>query len=42
VPHYHLPALHRLLREKGALRDAEVRDVAGTWATVYSERRQAR
>jgi fatty acid desaturase len=42
VPHYHLPALHRLLREKGALRDAEVRDVAGTWAVVYNERRPAR
>lgn len=40
VPHYHLPALHRLLREKGALHGAEVRDVAATWALVYGERRQ--
>jgi fatty acid desaturase len=40
VPHYHLPKLHQLLREKGALRDAEVRDVAGTWSVVYDERRQ--
>ena len=28
VPHYHLPALHRLLLGKGALSGAEVRDVA--------------
>lgn len=40
VPHYHLPALHRLLREKGALHGAEVRDVPATWALVYGERRQ--
>jgi fatty acid desaturase len=40
VPHYHLPQLHRLLLEKGALRDAEVRDVAATWSLVYGERRQ--
>jgi fatty acid desaturase len=40
VPHYHLPAVHRLLLEKGALRDAEVRDVASTWSLVYNERRQ--
>lgn len=38
VPHYHLPALHRLLLEKGALQDAEVRDVRGTWSRVYAER----
>ena len=30
VPHYHLPALHQLLRAKGALAGAEVRDVADT------------
>ena len=39
VPHYHLPALHRLLQGKGALEGAEVRDVRGTWARVYAERR---
>jgi fatty acid desaturase len=40
VPHYHLPRLHRLLLAKGALAGAEVRDVAGSWARVYAERRQ--
>jgi fatty acid desaturase len=40
VPHYHLPRLHRLLLEKDALGGAEVRDIAGTWARVYGERRQ--
>lgn len=40
VPHYHLPALHRLLRDKGALEGAEVRDVRGTWNLVYAERRR--
>jgi fatty acid desaturase len=38
VPHYHLPRLHQLLLEKGALQDAEVRDIAGTWRRVYAER----
>jgi fatty acid desaturase len=38
VPHYHLPRLHQLLLEKGALHDAEVRDVRGTWQRVYAER----
>ena len=38
VPHYHLPRLHRLLLEKGALHDAEVRDVRATWDRVYAER----
>ena len=39
VPHYHLPRLHRLLREKGALEGAEVRDVAGAWQRVYAARK---
>lgn len=40
VPHYHLPRLHRLLLEKGALGGAEVRDIGDTWRRVYAERRQ--
>lgn len=40
VPHYHLPRLHRILRDKGALEAAEVRDVRDTWNLVYSERRR--
>jgi fatty acid desaturase len=40
VPHYHLPRLHRLLQEKGALDGAEVRDVGATWRTVFAERRR--
>jgi hypothetical protein len=39
VPHYHLPALHRLLQDKGALAGAEVRDVADTLRTVFARRR---
>jgi fatty acid desaturase len=39
VPHYHLPALHRLLVEKGALQAAEVRDFADTWRRVFADRR---
>jgi fatty acid desaturase len=39
VPHYHLPALHRLLVDKGALQAAEVRDFADTWRRVYAHRR---
>ena len=39
VPHYHLPALHRLLVDKGALRAAEVRDFADTWRRVFADRR---
>ena len=39
VPHYHLPALHRLLRERGALDAAEVRDFADTWRQVFAPRR---
>lgn len=39
VPHYHLPRLHRLLLDKGALRDAEVRDIGATWQRVYAQRR---
>ncbi|MDB5913981.1 MAG: hypothetical protein JWP22_2656 [Ramlibacter sp.] len=40
VPHYRLPRLHQLLLERGALAGAEVRDVAGTWARVYADRRR--
>ena len=40
VPHYHLPRLHGLLREKGALESAEVRDVAATWRIVFADRRR--
>ena len=39
VPHYRLPALHRLLQDKGALAGAEVRDVADTLRTVFARRR---
>jgi fatty acid desaturase len=39
VPHYHLPALHRLLQAKGALDGAEVRDVADTLRAVFAPRR---
>jgi fatty acid desaturase len=39
VPHYHLPALHRLLVDKGALQAAEVRDFADTWQRVFAHRR---
>lgn len=42
VPHYHLPALHRLLVEKGALQSAEVRDFADTWRLVFAPRREKR
>jgi fatty acid desaturase len=38
VPHYHLPRLHRLLLEKGALHGAEVRDLAGTFGLVFAPR----
>ena len=40
VPHYHLPRLHRVLQDKGALDGAEVRDVGATWRTVFAERRR--
>ena len=39
VPHYRLPALHRLLREKGVLAGAEVRDVMATMRLVFAPRR---
>ena len=38
VPHYRLPALHRLLQEKGVLAGAEVRDVADTMHIVFAPR----
>lgn len=40
VPHYHLPRLHQLLREKGALDAAEVRDLADTWGLIFAARRR--
>ena len=39
VPHYHLPRLHRLLVGKGALQQAEVRDLASTWQLIFAPRR---
>ncbi len=39
VPHYHLPRLHALLREKGALQGAEVRDMRATLELVFAERK---
>jgi fatty acid desaturase len=39
VPHYHLPMLHRMLQEKGALGDAEVRDVPATWQLLFAPRK---
>ena len=38
VPHYHLPALHRLLQGKGVLSGAEVRDVDATMRIVFAPR----
>ena len=40
VPHYHLPRLHQLLQEKGALDAAEVRDLADTWGLIFAARRR--
>jgi fatty acid desaturase len=42
VPHYHLPALHRLLVRKGAIgpgSGAEVRDLTDTLALVFAPKR---
>jgi fatty acid desaturase len=39
VPHYHLPRLHALLRERGALQGAEVRDLRDTLRQVFAPRR---
>ena len=41
VPHYRLPALHRLLQSKSALEGAEVRDVGDTLRLVFAPRRGA-
>ena len=38
VPHYRLPALHRLLAAKGALEGAEVRDLGATLGLVFAPR----
>ncbi len=40
VPHYHLPALHRALREHGILDNAEVRRFADTWPIIFAERQR--
>lgn len=37
VPHYHLPALHALLVERGAMQGAEVRRFGATWSRVYAD-----
>jgi fatty acid desaturase len=39
VPHYHLPALHRALREKGVLDGAEVRDIPDTFNLIFAPRK---
>lgn len=39
VPHYYLPRLHRLLVEKNALHEAEVRDLRDTWTQVFAARK---
>ncbi len=39
VPHYHLPRLHQLLREKGALAGAEVRDLHQTFQLIFAQRK---
>jgi fatty acid desaturase len=39
VPHYHLPRLHTLLQEKGALQGAEVRDVLDTFKLIFAPRK---
>ena len=38
VPHYHLPRLHRLLLNKGALQGAEVRDFSETLGLIFAPR----
>ncbi|MBL8511716.1 MAG: fatty acid desaturase family protein [Betaproteobacteria bacterium] len=38
VPHYYLPRLHRLLRDKGALDGAEVRDLRDTFGLLFAPR----
>jgi fatty acid desaturase len=39
VPHFHLPALHRVLQAKGALDGAQVCDVADTLRLVFAPRK---
>ncbi len=39
VPHYHLPRLHQLLQEKGALAGAEVRDIHTTFGLIFAQRK---
>lgn len=39
VPHYNLPQLHRLLEEKNALTEAEVRDLRETWSQIFAPRK---
>jgi fatty acid desaturase len=39
VPHYNLPALHRLLQDKGVLEGAEVRNIPDTLHTIFAPKR---
>jgi fatty acid desaturase len=41
VPHYHLPALHREMMNKGVLENAEVIPFSSTLAKIFAERRPA-
>jgi fatty acid desaturase len=41
VPHYHLPALHREMTNKGVLQNAEVIPFSSTLAKIFAERRPA-
>jgi len=38
VPHYRLPELHAVLRERGTLEGAEVRSFGQTWRRVFADR----
>jgi fatty acid desaturase len=37
VPHYNLPFLHTILKQRGILGGAEVRSLGATWRRVYAE-----
>ncbi len=39
VPHYHLPALHRVLQARGVLDGAEVRDLPDTLHLIFAPRK---
>lgn len=42
VPHYYLPRLHQILRDKHALQGAEVRDIRETWRLIFAARKPRR